>query len=81
MVELVNYDQNNYNVYIIMVNDINTSVALVLLTLWCFQRNGPFTNVKWSDAFIEDMRVYPPHAVNAMQILQGHISQIAGNHR
>jgi len=80
MVELVNYDQNNYN-DIILVNNVNMSVALVLLTPWCFQKNGPFTNVKWSNAFIEDMRVYPPHAVNAMQILQGHISQIAGNLR
>jgi len=78
---LTRYENNDYNVIIRVSNALHhwKFHRPRLLTPSRFQENGPFTNIKWSNAFVEDMKVYLPHAVNAMHALQGHISQIAGN--
>ncbi|EAU90716.1 hypothetical protein CC1G_03985 [Coprinopsis cinerea okayama7 len=38
--------------------------------------NGPFTNTKWSDEFIEDMKPYQANGANALRNLRSHVTRI-----
>ncbi|KAJ2925178.1 hypothetical protein H1R20_g11928, partial [Candolleomyces eurysporus] len=42
------------------------------------ERNGPFTNTKWSDEFLQDMKPYQLNAVRAMSTLKTYAPEING---
>ncbi|RXW21799.1 hypothetical protein EST38_g4061 [Candolleomyces aberdarensis] len=44
-------------------------------------QNGPFTNAKWSDEFLEDMKKYQANGVNAMRTLKTYVPEVNGDFR
>ncbi|KAJ2918830.1 hypothetical protein MD484_g1565, partial [Candolleomyces efflorescens] len=45
------------------------------------RQNGPFTNTKWSDEFVNDMKPYQATGANAMRTLKTYVSRINGDSR